>query len=41
MWGHRARDLPRERDGTRAFGLDLRIDHDRFESSSDPSIKGH
>ena len=41
MWGHRAGQLPRERGGPGAFGAGLRIAHDRWGSSSDPSINGH
>ncbi len=41
MWGHRTDQLPRERDGSGVFGDDLHIDHDRWGSSSDPSINGH
>jgi hypothetical protein len=42
MWGHRVGWLPRECSGPAgAFGAGLRIAHDRFGSSSDPSINGH
>jgi hypothetical protein len=41
MWGHRARELPHKRGGSGTLVLDLRITHDRFGSSSDPSITGH
>jgi len=41
MWGHRVGWLPREAVGPLSFVLDLRITHERFGSSSDPSINGH
>jgi hypothetical protein len=41
MWGHRVGWLPRAAAGPVPLVLDLRIAHDRFESSSDPSINGH
>ena len=39
MWGHRVGWLPRE--CPVPLVLDLRIAHERFGSSSDPSINGH
>ena len=41
MWGHRIGGLPRDAAGPVSLVLDLRIAHDRFGSSSDPSINGH
>ena len=42
MWGHRSGWLSRECVGSGALVLlDLRIVHDRYGSSSDPSINGH
>ncbi len=40
MWGHRIDWLSHECVESGAFVLDLRIDHDRFGSSSDPSLNG-
>jgi hypothetical protein len=39
MWGHRVGWLPRE-SGPVPLVLDLRIAHEKFGSSSDPSING-
>jgi hypothetical protein len=39
MWGHRTGSLPREAAGPVPLALDLHITHDRFWSSSDPSLK--
>ena len=45
MWGHRVDWLPRECGGSGTFGesmvMDLHITHERWGSSSDPSINGH
>ena len=41
MWGHRVGWLPHDAAGPVLLVLDLLIDHDRFGSSSDPSINGH
>ena len=41
MWGHRVGWLPRECGGSGAFGAGYPHSHDRFGSSSDPSINGH
>ena len=40
MWGHRVCWLPCEYGGPEPLVLDLRIAHDRWGSSSDPSING-
>ena len=41
MWGHRALSYLANGSGPVPLVLDLHITHDRFGSSSDPSIHGH
>jgi hypothetical protein len=41
MWGHRIGWLSRECGRSGVLVLDLRIPHERFGSSSDPSVNGH
>jgi hypothetical protein len=41
MWGHRASGIPYACGGPNPLVLDLRIAHDRFGSSSDPSLNGN
>ena len=41
MWGYRIDWLSRECDGSDAFGSGTPVTHERWGSSSDPSINGH
>jgi len=41
MWGHRVGWIPRECGGRVSLMMYLLISHDRFGSTSDPSLNGH